>query len=285
MDGDATGNDIIDASAEEEIRNALSLAKESRGWRIFKRLLMAAMGSIPWVGGFIAAAASIREEEQGQLKINELHRQWLEEHSEKMARLAQTLTQLVQRLSDFGTEIEERIQSEEYLILVRKAFRSWDKADTEEKRRLVRNLIGNAAATKICDDDLVRLFLDWIDRYHESHFRVIRCIHQNPGATRAFIWGEIHGREAREDSAEADLFKLLILDLSTGHVIRQRRETNSYGEFLKKPRSATQRGSRVMKSAFDDQEPYVLTELGREFVHYTMNEIVPRINGQSVSPG
>lgn len=276
--------ELIDASAEDEIRKALSLAKGSRAWRIFKKLLMAAMGSIPWVGGFIAAAASIREEEKGQLQINELHRQWLEEHAEKMAKLALTLTQLVQRLSDFGAEIEDRIQSEEYLILVRKAFRSWDKADTEEKRRLIHNLIGNAAATKLCDDDLVRLFLDWIDRYHESHFKVIRCIHQNPGATRAFIWNEIHGREAREDSAEADLFKLLIFDLSTGHVIRQRRETNSYGEFLKKPSSAAPRGSRVMKSAFDDQEPYVLTELGREFVHYTMNEIVPRIDGQAVSP-
>jgi hypothetical protein len=277
-------SELIDASAEDEIRNALSLAQESRAWRIFKKFLMAAMGSIPWVGGFLAAAASVREDEQGQLKVSELHRQWLEEHAAKMAKLAQTLTQLVQRLGEFGEETENRIQSEEYLTLVRKAFRSWDKADTEEKRRLVRNLISNAAAIKLCDDDLIRLFLDWIDRYHESHFKVIRCIHQNPGATRAFIWDEIHGREVREDSAEADLFKLLITDLSTGHVIRQRRETNAYGEFLKKPRSTAQRGSRVMKSAFDNQEPYVLTELGREFVHYTMNEIVPRIGSQAIDP-
>jgi hypothetical protein len=32
-----------------------------------------------------------------------------------------------------------------------------------------------------------------------------------------------------------------------------------------------------MKSAFDDVEQYELTELGRHFVHYTMNEVVPRI--------
>jgi len=32
-----------------------------------------------------------------------------------------------------------------------------------------------------------------------------------------------------------------------------------------------------MKSAFDDSEQYELTELGQQFVHYTMNEIVPRI--------
>ena len=32
-----------------------------------------------------------------------------------------------------------------------------------------------------------------------------------------------------------------------------------------------------MKSAFDDQEQYVLTELGKQFVHYTMTDLVKRI--------
>ena len=34
-----------------------------------------------------------------------------------------------------------------------------------------------------------------------------------------------------------------------------------------------------MKSAFDNEEGYVLTELGKEFVHYTMNETVTRVAG------
>jgi hypothetical protein len=32
-----------------------------------------------------------------------------------------------------------------------------------------------------------------------------------------------------------------------------------------------------MESAFEETKPYVLTELGRQFVHYTMNEVVKRI--------
>jgi hypothetical protein len=32
-----------------------------------------------------------------------------------------------------------------------------------------------------------------------------------------------------------------------------------------------------MKSAFDDKEEYVLTELGRDFVHYAPNEVVPKL--------
>lgn len=34
-----------------------------------------------------------------------------------------------------------------------------------------------------------------------------------------------------------------------------------------------------MESAFEDKKPYMLTELGKQFVHYTMNEVVARIGG------
>ena len=33
-----------------------------------------------------------------------------------------------------------------------------------------------------------------------------------------------------------------------------------------------------MKSAFDDEEPYELTELGKQFVHYVFAEVVKRID-------
>jgi hypothetical protein len=38
-----------------------------------------------------------------------------------------------------------------------------------------------------------------------------------------------------------------------------------------------------MTSAFDDDKQYELTELGKQFVHYTMNEIVPRIAASTAS--
>jgi hypothetical protein len=31
--------------------------------------------------------------------------------------------------------------------------------------------------------------------------------------------------------------------------------------------------------AFDEAEPYELTELGAQFVHYTMNDVVQRVKG------
>ena len=200
-----------------------------------------------------------------------------------MQRLNGTLTEIVQRFDAIGPSIEDRIKSEEYLDVVRKAFRAWDDSDTNEKRKFVANLVSNSAGTKLCSDDVIRQFIDWLELYHESHFAVIRVIFQHPGATRYDIWSEIHGDIPREDSAEADLYRLLIRDLSTGGVIRQDRETTYDGKFLKK-RPAVRRpstSSGTMESAFEDSKSYVLTELGKQFVHYTMNEVVARLGGEN----
>jgi len=152
-------------------------------------------------------------------------------------------------------------------------------ADTEDKRQMFQKLITNAGATKLCPDDLVRLFLHWIEEYHETHFLVIKEIYRNPNTTRGQIWDRIHGPRLREDSSEADLFRYLIRDLSTGGVIRQARETDMDGHFLKKdPRGLSRHTSgRIMESAFEDTKPYVLTELGKKFVHYVMDDVVPQI--------
>ena len=36
-----------------------------------------------------------------------------------------------------------------------------------------------------------------------------------------------------------------------------------------------------MESAFDDTKPYVLTELGKEFVHYVMEDVAPQLGSTS----
>ena len=37
--------------------------------------------------------------------------------------------------------------------------------------------------------------------------------------------------------------------------------------------------SRVMESSFEATKPYVLTALGKQFVHYVMEDVVPQIGG------
>jgi hypothetical protein len=268
----------------ETIRQELAKASSSTKRRIFEKFFLAALGSIPWVGGFLSAAADLKFEEN-DIKENDLQTQWLEEHTRKLERLSAILNDIASRFESLGEQIDARIQSEEYLNLVRRAFRAWDKADTEEKRKYVANLVANAAGTTLTSDDVVRLFIDWLDTYHEAHFAVIRTIYQQPGSTRYAIWEAIHGAMPREDSAEADLFRMLIRDLSTGGVIRQERATTANGEFLRRPHPRkVGPAATTMESAFEDTKPYVLTELGKQFVHYTMSDVVPRI-GMETSSG
>ena len=273
-----TNPELPEDKALVEIQAALAKTSVSTKRKVVEKFVLAALGSIPWVGGFISAAASIKVDQRNSEKDN-LQTKWLEEHAKKMGNLAVALADVVGRLDTLGDTNDERIQSEEYLSLVRSAFRTWDRAETEDKRKYIANLVANAAGTRLCPDDVIRLFIDWLNQYHEIHFAVMREIYRNPGATRFEIWEELYGAPTRENSAEADLYRLLIRDLSTGGVIRQERDTTSDGRFLrKKPVRNRKVSGGTVESAFEDSKPYVLTELGRQFVHYTMNEVVQRIS-------
>lgn len=286
-------NQAVGAEAEAIafLRAELVHATPSTGRRLLEKFLLAALGSIPWVGGFISAAVTLKTESSG-LRTDSLQTQWLEEHGRKIRELLQALDAVTRRLASLGPEIEARIESPEYLALVRRAFRAWDRADTDQKRRLLCNLLSNAAGTRLSSDDVVRLFIDWIDSYHEAHFAVIAEVYKTRGITRFEIWDAIRGELPREDSAEADLFKLLIRDLTTGSVIRQERDTNARGQFLRR-KTPKRKGpvSSTVESAFEETKPYALTDLGEQFVHYAMNEIVPRLgsvdggNAQADSDG
>ncbi len=85
------------------------------------RLVAAALGSIPWIGGLIAASASFTAETEQQ-KLNELQRLWLEHHREKIKQLSNTLADIFIRLDNFGDEVQQRIESPEYLALVGAGF-------------------------------------------------------------------------------------------------------------------------------------------------------------------
>jgi hypothetical protein len=274
-------NNQLDDDNVEKIRDELVKSSPSTKRRVFEKFVSAALGSIPWVGGFLSAAADFKFQESDMREDN-LQTRWLEEHTRKLNRLSETLNDITLRFESLGDQIDERIQSEQYLDIVRKAFRTWDETDTDEKRKYIANLLANAGGTKLTSDDVIRLFIDWLDLYHEAHLAVIKEIYQNPGSTRYDIWEAIYDSFPREDSAEADLYRMLIRDLSTGGVIRQERSTTPDGQFLRKPR-AKSKGFRpaTMESSFDDTKPYVLTELGKQFVHYAMSEVVQRIESKS----
>ena len=253
------------------------------GGKYIRASLNAVGGAIPFVGGILSAISGAWSESD-QEKVNSFFRHWLEMVKAEMAEKQRTVVEIMQRLDMHDEAISDRVSSSEYQTLLRKGFRDWAGAESEEKRVLVRNVLSNAASVNIVSDDVVRLFMVWIKDYSELHFAVVGRIYNHAGITRGQVWTNLGKAPVREDSADADLFRLLFRDLSTGGIIRQHREIDYSGNFMKKAtpkRALHQVGQQPMKSAFDDQDSYELTQLGQQFVHYAMTDLPIKLTYQA----
>lgn len=237
-------------------------------------------GVVPFAGGFLSAAANAWSENEQQ-KANRFFTHWLKMLEDEIREKEKTILEIMARLDMRNEETTRRIESKEYQSLLKKTFREWSGAESEEKRTYIRNILANAAATTMTSDEVVRLFIDWLASYSELHFKVVAIIyqHQSGGITRGNVWTELGKKEVAENSADADLFKLLFRDLSTGGVIRQHRDVDYYGNFIPKTTQRRPKGSgpKPITSAFDDDDLYELTELGKQFVHYAMTDLPLKI--------
>ena len=137
----------------ETIPEETSLGEVLNGPKYTKygRFVFAALGSIPWIGGLIGASAALQAEAQ-QGRVNNLIREWLEEHRQRINQLGATLKEMTERLDQLGESVDERLKDDNYLDLVRLGFRIWDEANANSKREYVRRTLTNAASTRICSD-------------------------------------------------------------------------------------------------------------------------------------
>ena len=264
-------------TTEENLKNELEKCLSGGAGAVIRFALQCLSGIHPAAGILGAAAGAWSEQEQS--KFNKILSALLKLQQDEIKEIMKTLLEVTARLDNQDSVIRARMESPEYLQIIKKCFRDWSAAESEEKRVLIRNLLVTAASMRVCSDDIVKLFIQWIDQYSEAHFKIVKILYKNPGFTRASIWAEFDGREVREDSAEADLFKLLMSELSMGRIIRQHREKDYLGRYMKsRPQGSRNRNvSTTMVSAFDDGKDYELTELGKQFVRYTMEEVMPRI--------
>jgi hypothetical protein len=257
-----------------------SLPEGMKGSLVARGVLNTLSGAIPFAGGLLSAAASAWSEREQQ-RINNFIEHWLQMLATEMREKERTILEIMARLDMRDEKISQRVESPEYQAILRLAFRDWSGAESEAKRVYLRNVLTNAAASSLTSDDVIKLFLQWIRDYSEFHFEVIGAIYNDVGITRGGVWRKLRRPNVREDSAEADLFRLLFRDLSTGGIVRQHRETDYAGRFLARPAKkgsgSSQDGTRTMKSAFDDEEGYELTALGQQFVHYAMTDVPPKL--------
>ncbi len=249
---------------------------EGKAPKIVRGGMQVAGGLIPFAGGLLSAAAGAWSEHE-QEKVNDFFRQWVKMLEDEIKEKEQTILEIMARLDIHDKTITERIESSEFQSLLKKTFREWAGAESETKRQFIRNILSNAAASSIASDDVIRLFIDWLKTYSEMHFQVIGAIYNSEGISRGEVWTKIGKGEVREDSADADIYRLLFRDLSTGGIIRQHRETTYDGRFLKRTSQKGRGSSGEMTSAFDTELGYELTELGRQFVHYAITDLPLKI--------
>ena len=262
----------------EPLDGVPEIPQAAKGAMVARGVLNSVSGAIPLAGGLLSAVAGAWGEKE-QERVNRFVEHWLRMLAEEMKEKEKTILEIMSRLDMHDEEIARRVESAEYQSLLRKAFRDWAGTESEEKRVFVRNVLVNAAASRLTSDDVVKLFLKWIKDYSEFHFEVVGAIYNSAGITRGEVWRKLGRAPVREDSSEADLFRLLFRDLSTGGLIRQHRETDYEGNFLAKRKAppGPKGTTKVMKSAFDDSEAYELTALGEQFVHYAMTNLPPKI--------
>ncbi|WP_444936032.1 hypothetical protein ACJJIW_18635 [Microbulbifer sp. JMSA004] len=265
-------SDEIEGVAERKRPESRKVSKVTRG------TLSAVGGAIPIAGGVFSAIAGAWSEHE-QDKVNRFFEHWVRMLEDELKEKEETIIEIMGRLDLQDQAISERVESCSYQSLVKKTFRAWSCAESEEKREYVRNILANAASCQVSSDDVVRMFIDWINIYSEMHFQVIGAIYNNGGITRGQIWRKIGKGQVREDSADADLYKLLFRDLSTGSIIRQHKERDRMGNFITKTSQRRPKGSgpKPSVSAFDESEGYELTALGQQFIHYAMTDLPMRI--------
>lgn len=242
-------------------------------------------GLIPFAGGVLSAASSAWSGKD-QERVNGFFTHWIQMLRDEFIEKEQTIVEIAQRLDLQDKKIADRMDSKAYQSLLKKAFREWSAAESENKREYVRNILSNAAATNLVSDDVIKLFLDWLKMYSEFHFQVISAVYNTNGISRGGIWEKLGRQPVREDSADADLYKLLIRDLSMGGIIRQHVERDPYsGAPIRRAtvRRTNGLGPKPPVSAFDGSESYELTELGQQFVHYAMTDLPIRIEAPKQS--
>src|SRR5277367_2585909 len=145
-DGALVPADPADATEGADPQVALAVYLSNPDYEKYGRFIFAALSAIPWVGSMIGAAAALHaEQEQG--RVNLLMYRWLEEHQHAYRRLEATVAEMVNRMEEIGDTVAERVKDDAFLGLVRRGFRVWDGADSEEKRGYVRRTLTNAAGT------------------------------------------------------------------------------------------------------------------------------------------
>ena len=127
---------------DQQRPSSRKIARFSRG------ALQAIGGAVPLAGGVFSAIAGVWSEGE-QEKINRFFEYWVRMLQDELREKEETIIEILARLDLQDEEISARVESKEYQSLLKKTFRDWSGAESEEKRVYIRNILSNAAASQV----------------------------------------------------------------------------------------------------------------------------------------
>lgn len=151
-----------------------------------------ARGALQAVGGVLSVIAGAWSEGD-QEKVNRFFEHWVRMLYDELKEKQETIIEIMimARLDLQAEVISQRVESKGYQALVKKTFREWSGAESDQNRVYIRNILSNAAASSVSSEDVVRMYIDWINQYFELHFQVIGGIYNAGGITRGEIWKKL----------------------------------------------------------------------------------------------
>src|SRR5882672_5977503 len=123
--------------------------------KVIRGSLQIVGGVVPFAGGILSAAAGAWSENE-QEKVNKFFKQWIKMLEDEIREKEKTIIEIMARLDMHDENVTKRIESKEYQSLLKKTFREWSGAESEEKRAYIRNILANAAASTMTSDEVVR---------------------------------------------------------------------------------------------------------------------------------
>lgn len=222
-----------DKLEESKTRDSVITSKPKAGvWDTAHTIVKAGLSSIPYAGGpaaeffssIIVPPLSKRRDE------------WIES-------IAQELKALEEKVEGFT--VEKLSQHETFITTIMHASQVAIRTHQKEKLKALRNSILNVALSNYLEEDLIFIFLHFVDNFTPWHLRMLKFF-ENPHPIKGYFL------EAQfpELKGQRDFCNMIAKDLVSGGLISEWISTD------------------IKRSTDSLSELYIRTEIGEQFINF-----------------
>lgn len=210
----------------------------------YSDFLGAVLEAMPWVGSYKG-----KEQSQSHTRPPMIYKIWEDAEKRQVTDFGNHINDIFSRFDGLYENISKRLTDPGYLNIVNTAFSLWSFFREAEKIRCIKNLIVNAAATRLCSDEILIQLVKWLSDFQAMHFNILKEMKQNSIMPYEHIEKTILKGKGNSKTPEAYYCKSALNDLIFKGLIEKDKE----------------------KSAM------FLTSLGSQLIYYSMETTVRRI--------